>query len=37
MVISNSIFMILQENNNTKIQLKEWYKQSSGQFLKKLF
>ena len=36
MVISNSIFMILQENNNTKIQLKEWYKQSSGQFFKKI-
>ena len=30
MVLSNFIFMILQENNNTKIQLKEWYKQSSG-------
>ena len=28
--------MIFQENNNTKIQLKEWYKQASGQHFKKI-
>ena len=36
MVLFNSIEMIFQENNNTKQQLKEWYKQASGQHFKRL-
>tara|TARA_Y100000389_G_C17470500_1_gene530096 strand:+ start:1382 stop:2113 length:732 start_codon:yes stop_codon:yes gene_type:complete len=36
MVLFNSIDMILQENNNTKMQLKKWYKQSAGQHFKKI-
>ena len=36
MVLFNSIEMIFQENNNTKLQLKEWYKQASGQHFKKI-
>ena len=36
MVLFNSIEMIFQENNNTKQQLKEWYKQVSGQHFKRI-
>ena len=36
MVLFNAIEMILQENNNTKVQLKEWYKQTSGQHFKRI-
>ena len=36
MVLFNSIEMIFQENNNTKQQLKEWYKQASGQHFKRI-
>ena len=36
MVLFNSIEMIFQENNNTKQQLKEWYKQTSGQHFKRI-
>ena len=36
MVLFNSIEMIFQENNNTKQQLKEWYKQPSGQHFKRI-
>ena len=35
MVLFNSIEMIFQENN-TKQQLKEWYKQASGQHFKRI-
>jgi len=36
MVLFNSIEMILQENNNTKVQLKKWYKNPAGQYFKKI-
>ena len=36
MVLFISIEMILQENNNTKIQLKQWYKNPAGQYFKKI-
>ena len=36
MVLFNAIEMILQENNNTKVQLKEWYKHTSGQHFKRI-
>ena len=36
MVLFNSINMIFQDNNNTKIQLKEWYNQASGQHFKRI-
>ena len=36
MVLFNTIEMILQENNTTKIQLKKWYKNPAGQHYKKI-
>ena len=36
MVLFNSTTMILQENNNTKVQLKKWYKEPAGQHYKKI-
>ena len=36
MVLFISIEMILQENNNTKVQLKKWYKNPAGQYYKKI-
>ena len=36
MVLFNSTTMILQENNNTKVQLKKWYKSTAGQYYKKI-
>ena len=36
MVLFNSTTMILQENNNTKVQLKKWYKSAAGQYYKKI-
>jgi len=36
MVLFNSTLMILQENNNTKVQLKKWYKEPAGQHYRKI-